>query len=110
MNSTKITQGNKICFFNSFPEDSELNQAQNKAFNFLMTAPETLIYKTGSIVIMTSSYKGRGYHSLVGETGSRLYRNIGDTKFWEYFIKEREIYLFFHISMKKIRIIISLKL
>jgi len=36
--STKITQNNQICFFNSWPEDSELDQAQYKAFNFLMTA------------------------------------------------------------------------
>jgi hypothetical protein len=43
---------------------------------------------------MTSSHEGRGYHSLVGETGSRLYKNIGDTPFWKYFIKERKVYLF----------------
>ncbi|MCK4287334.1 MAG: hypothetical protein KAX18_14080, partial [Candidatus Lokiarchaeota archaeon] len=47
------------------------------------------------IVIMTSSYEGRGYHSLVGETGARLYHNIGDnTLFWKYYVKEREVYLF----------------
>jgi nickel-dependent lactate racemase len=92
--STKITQNNQIAFFNSFPEDSELNQAQYKAFNFLMTAPAKFLDQNGVIVIMTSSHEGRGYHSLVGETGSRLYKNVGETKFWEYFIKEREVYLF----------------
>ncbi|MFX1376761.1 MAG: lactate racemase domain-containing protein [Promethearchaeota archaeon] len=92
--STKITPNNQICFFNSFPEDSELNQAQYKAFNFLMTAPQTLITPDGAIVIMTSSYEGRGYHSLLGETGSRLYQNIGETKFWNFFVQERKVYLY----------------
>ena len=92
--STEITQNNQICFFNTFPEDSELNQAQYKAFNFLMTAPKTLLDPDGAIVAMTCSYEGRGYHSLVAETGARLYKNIGDTKFWDYFIQKRKVYLF----------------
>jgi nickel-dependent lactate racemase len=92
--STKITVNNQICFFNTFPEDSELNQAQYKAFNFLMTSPQTLIDPEGAIVAMTSSYEGRGYHSLVGETGARLHRNIGDTRLWDFLIKGREVYLF----------------
>ena len=92
--ATNITLNNQIAFFNSYPEDSELNQAQYKAFNFLMTAPANFLDENGVIVIMTSSHEGRGYHSLVGETGSRLYKNIGDTPFWKYFIKERDVYLF----------------
>ncbi|MHA2393661.1 MAG: lactate racemase domain-containing protein [Promethearchaeota archaeon] len=92
--STKITVGNKICFFNSFPEDSELNQTQWKAFNFMMTSPESLIDDLGAIVITSSSYEGRGYHSLVSETGSRLYKNIGETRFWDHFIRKRKVYLF----------------
>ena len=92
--STKITQNNQICFFNSWPEDSELDQAQYKAFNFLMTAPQTIIEPNGAIVAMTSSYEGRGYHSLVGETGARLHRNIGETRFWNHFIQKRKVYLF----------------
>ncbi|MFW9940608.1 MAG: nickel-dependent lactate racemase [Candidatus Thorarchaeota archaeon] len=92
--STEITKNHQICFFNSWPEDSELDQAQYKAFNFLMTAPQTLIEPNGAIVVMTSSYEGRGYHSLVGETGARLYRNIGETRFWDHFIQKRKVYLF----------------
>jgi len=92
--STEITQNNQICFFNSWPEDSELDQAQYKAFNFLMTAPQTIIEPNGAIVAMTSSYEGRGYHSLVGETGARLHRNIGETRFWDRFIQKRKVYLF----------------
>ncbi|MFX0165029.1 MAG: nickel-dependent lactate racemase [Promethearchaeota archaeon] len=92
--STKISQNYQICFLNSWPEDSELDQAQYKAFNFLMSAPPTLIDQDGAIVAMTSSYEGRGYHSLVGETGSKLYRNIGETRFWDFFIQKRKVYLF----------------
>ncbi len=92
--STKTDQNNQICFFNSYPEDSELNQAQYKAFNFLMTAPRQILDQEGKIVIMTDSYEGRGYHSLVGETGSKLYKNLGETIFWKVFVNKRKIYLF----------------
>ncbi|TFG13419.1 MAG: DUF2088 domain-containing protein [Promethearchaeota archaeon] len=92
--STKVTLNNQICFFNSFPEDSELNQAQYKPFNFLMTAPNNLLDRRGAIVIMTSSYEGRGYHSLLSETGSKLYRNLVDSVVWRAFVKKRKVYLF----------------
>jgi len=92
--STKITLNNQICFFNSFPEDSELNQAQYKPFNFLMTAPNNMLDRRGAIVIMTSSYEGRGYHSLLSETGSKLYRNLIESVVWRAFVKKRKVYLF----------------
>jgi nickel-dependent lactate racemase len=92
--STKVTLNNQICFFNSFPEDSELNQAQYKPFNFLMTAPNNMLDRRGAIVIMTSSYEGRGYHSLLSETGSKLYRNLIESVVWRAFVKKRSVYLF----------------
>ncbi|MFW9785043.1 MAG: lactate racemase domain-containing protein [Candidatus Heimdallarchaeota archaeon] len=92
--STKVTLDNQICFFNSFPEDSELSQAQYKAFNFLMTAPNKILDRYGAIIIMTSSYEGRGYHSLLAETGSKLYKNLRDSVVWKSFIKKRRVYLF----------------
>ena len=92
--STKVTLNNQICFFNSFPEDSELNQAQYKPFNFLMTAPNNMLDRRGVIVIMTSSYEGRGYHSLLSETGSKLYRNLIESVVWRAFVKKRKVYLF----------------
>ncbi|MFX1477550.1 MAG: lactate racemase domain-containing protein [Promethearchaeota archaeon] len=92
--STEITENNQICFFNSYPEDSELEQAQYKAFNFLMTTPSTFIDSEGAIVLMTSSYEGRGFHSLVSETGSKLHHNIGESLFWQVFVKKRSVYLF----------------
>jgi hypothetical protein len=92
--STKVTLNNQICFFNSFPEDSELNQAQYKPFNFLMTAPNNMLDRRGAIVIMTSSYEGRGYHSLLSETGSKLQRNLIESVIWRAFVKKRKVYLF----------------
>ena len=92
--STKVTLNNQISFFNSFPEDSELNQAQYKAFNFLMTAPNKILDRYGSIVIMTSSYEGRGYHSLLSETGSKLHKNLIESLVWKAFVKKRRVYLF----------------
>ena len=74
---TKYTVNNQICFFNLFPEDSELNQA-TKGFNFLMNAPSNILDRKGSIVLISSSYEGRGYHSLVAETGAKLYSNFGE--------------------------------
>ncbi|MFW9946567.1 MAG: lactate racemase domain-containing protein [Candidatus Odinarchaeota archaeon] len=92
--STKVTLNNQICFFNSFPEDSELSQAQYKAFNLLMTAPNNMLERRGAVVIMTSSYEGRGYHSLLAETGSKLYKNLIESILWKAFVKRRKFYLF----------------
>jgi len=91
--ATKITLNNQICFFNLFPEDSELNQSI-KGFNFLMTAPNNILDSKGSIVLMSSSYEGRGYHSLIAETGAKLYKNIGDGLVWRGFVKRRQVYFF----------------
>jgi nickel-dependent lactate racemase len=92
--NTKVTLNNQICFFNSWPEDSELNQAQYKALNFLMTAPNKLINRDGAMVLLSSSYEGRGYHSLMSETGSKLYHNAGDGIAWKAFVKKRKVYFY----------------
>ena len=92
--STKVSSNYKICFLNTFPEDSELEQAQYKSINFLFTAPPDLIDQKGAIVMMTSSYEGRGYHSLISETGSLLHHNIGDRKGYQSAIGEKKVYLF----------------
>ena len=91
--STSYTVNNNICFFNCFPEDSELNQA-TKGFNFLLTAKRTMLDKTGTIVLMTSSYEGRGFHSLLAETGSKLYANFGDGVLWRALVKKRNVCLY----------------
>ncbi|MHA1677630.1 MAG: nickel-dependent lactate racemase [Promethearchaeota archaeon] len=90
---TELTLGNQICFFNAYPEDSELNQSI-KCFNLLMTAPNAFLERKGTIVFMSSSYEGKGYHSLSGETGARLYSNFGDMIIWKGFIKRRTVFFF----------------
>ena len=90
---TKYTVNNQICFFNLFPEDSELNQA-TKGFNFLMNAPSNILDRKGSIVLISSSYEGRGYHSLVAETGAKLYSNFGELILWKAFVRKRKVYFF----------------
>ena len=41
-----------------------------------------------------SSYEGRGYHSLVAETGAKLYVNFGKSIIWRAFVKKRQVYFF----------------
>jgi len=91
--STKIESENQICFFNLFPEDSELNQS-SKGFNFLLTAPSKFLDRKGTIVLMSSSYEGRGYHSLLAETGAKLFSNYGDGILWKALIRRRQVYFF----------------
>ncbi len=90
---TDVTLNNQICFFNCFPEDSELNQS-TKGLNLLMTAPNRMLDRKGDIVLMSSCYEGRGYHSLLAETGSRLFTNFGDSVIWRAFIKRRSVNFF----------------
>ncbi len=91
--ATEVTLNNHICFFNLFPEDSELNQSI-KGFNFLFTAPSRMLDWKGFIVLMSSSYEGRGYHSLIAETGARLYQNLGESLIWKAFVRRRQVYFF----------------
>ncbi|MBD3212013.1 MAG: DUF2088 domain-containing protein [Candidatus Lokiarchaeota archaeon] len=91
--STEVTLDNDICFFNLFPEDSELNQSV-KGFNGLMTAPNKMLKRRGHIVLMSSSYEGKGYHSLIAETGAKLYNNLGDSVIWKAFVKKRKVLFF----------------
>ncbi|MBA7518104.1 hypothetical protein ES705_10170 [subsurface metagenome] len=91
--TTKITLENQICFLNSYPEDSELNQSI-KAFNILMTASNRFLDRKGTIVVMSSSYEGKGFHSLIAETGAKLYNNFGNGIIWKAFVKRRNVYFF----------------
>ncbi len=95
--STKVTLKNDICFFNLYPEDSELNQSI-KGFNFLITAPSKILDRKGSIVLMSSSYEGRGYHSLIAETGAKLYnvlfKNLSEILLWKAFVGKRQVCFF----------------
>ncbi|MHA1729610.1 MAG: lactate racemase domain-containing protein [Promethearchaeota archaeon] len=93
---TKINRlNNNICFCNLFPEDNELNQS-TKGFNFLMMAPNDLLDEHATIVLMSSSYEGRGYHSLVAERGAKLYVDpkIDPGILWKIASQNRKIFFF----------------
>jgi len=90
---TTLSMDNQICFMNSFPEDSELNQSL-KCFNLLMVAPNAFLDRKGTIVLMSSSYEGRGYHSLIAETGAKLYSNFENLILWKALVKKRNVIFF----------------
>ena len=71
-------------------------------------APSNLLSGNNrTIVLMSSSHEGRGYHSLLAETGSKLYRDPKKQKAFPfrifYFspnIGEPDLYHFYHKSMR----------
>jgi len=73
LNLPKLEDDEKfdVGFFNLFPEDTELSQSA-KGTNMFMKA-ESLLKEEASVIFLTSSYEGRGYHSLLGERGGKLY-------------------------------------
>ncbi len=91
--ATKLTLNNNICFLNLFPEDSELNQSL-KGFNIFYTAPDNILNKNSSVVLMSSSYEGRGYHSLIAETGAKLFQRIKGGSGWKRLTRESKVYFF----------------
>ncbi|MHA1732490.1 MAG: lactate racemase domain-containing protein [Promethearchaeota archaeon] len=62
--------------FNLYPEDTELSQAI-KGLN-LFTNTQRVFKTRAPVVFATASTEGRGFHSLSGETGARLFQNWGD--------------------------------
>jgi len=80
-----------IGIFNMYPEDLELAQSQFKAFNFLFSLKKKLLRRKGAIVITDACSEGRGYHSLMAETGSKLYKNLGDNLIWNVGYKRNPI-------------------
>ena len=91
--ATEVTLNNNICFLNLFPEDSELNQSL-KGFNIFYTAPNNMLNKNSSVVLMSSSYEGRGYHSLIAETGAKLFQRIKGGPGWKRLTRESKVYFF----------------
>ena len=65
-----------------------------KGFNFLLLSPNKILDRKGVIVLMSSSYEGRGYHSLLGETGARLYENFGEGMIWRAYVRRKPVYFY----------------
>ncbi|MGV9171025.1 MAG: lactate racemase domain-containing protein [Promethearchaeia archaeon] len=77
-----------VGFFNLYPEDTEFSQAL-KGLNFFMRS-QSIIKKKGAVILMTASTEGRGFHSLQGETGGKLYQNWGDSIVFKAFLRNRK--------------------
>jgi nickel-dependent lactate racemase len=81
-----------VGFFNLFPEDTELSQSL-KGINSLMGA-QPILQQRSPAVFMTAATEGRGYHSLQGETGARLYENWGQNPVLKTIMSSRPFYVF----------------
>jgi nickel-dependent lactate racemase len=81
-----------IGFFNLYPEDTELAQAL-KGLNFIFKT-NTIIKREGAVVILTAASEGRGFHSLLGETGGKLYKNWGEGVIFKGVLKKRKFGIF----------------
>jgi nickel-dependent lactate racemase len=81
-----------IGFFNLYPEDTELSQAL-KGLNFLFKA-NSIIKRDGTVIILTAASEGRGFHSLLGETGGKLFKNWGDGIIFKGILKRRNFGMF----------------
>jgi len=76
-----------VGFFNLYPEDTELSQAL-KGLNFYLSS-KRFIKQGGAVIFLTAASEGRGFHSLQGETGGRLYQNWGDTIIFKAVLKKK---------------------
>jgi nickel-dependent lactate racemase len=81
-----------VGFYNLFPEDTELSQAL-KGVNSFMGSMAILKPKS-AVVFMTAATEGRGYHSLLAETGARLYENWGENPIFKAVMSTRPFYVF----------------
>ena len=75
-----------VGLFNLFPEDTELTQS-SKGLNMFMQVHD-LLEEESTIVFLTACSEGRGYHSLLSETGGKLHENWKEAAkalldFWE---------------------------
>ncbi|TFF97604.1 MAG: DUF2088 domain-containing protein [Promethearchaeota archaeon] len=92
--ATKVPPNFKadICLLNLYPEDTELSQA-TKALSIVLSTTK-LIKRGGAVIFLTASTEGRGYHSLLAETGSKLYENWSNTILWKAAIRKNHFGIF----------------
>ena len=60
-----------VGLFNLFPEDTELKQT-NKGLNMFMKVGN-ILKEEAAVIFLSACSEGRGFHSLMGETGSMLF-------------------------------------
>lgn len=81
-----------IGFFNLYPEDTEFSQAL-KGLNFYLSA-KRFIKREGAVILMTAATEGRGFHSLQGETGAKLYQNWGESIIFKAVLRKMKFGIF----------------
>ncbi|MBN2157498.1 MAG: DUF2088 domain-containing protein [Candidatus Lokiarchaeota archaeon] len=81
-----------IAFFNLYPEDLEFTQSIKWINLFLSCA--SLLKRKAPCVIMTASPEGRGFHSLSGETGSKMFQNWSENPVVGPLLEKRKIIVF----------------
>ncbi len=63
-----------VGFFNAYPEDTEFSQVVYKGVN-AYAGSQIIFQRKAAVVFMSAGTEGRGYHSLLWETGAKLYEN-----------------------------------
>jgi nickel-dependent lactate racemase len=81
-----------VGFFNLFPEDTELSQGLKGVNSFM--GSQSILKPKSALVFMTAATEGRGYHSLLAETGARLYENWGENPIFKAVMSTRPFYIF----------------
>ncbi len=82
-----------IGIFNSFPEDTELLQAQKALNVWTGNISRNIVREGGNVVITTASSEGLGYHSL-SDPGMRMHRPVNSGKEVARIFKGRKIIVF----------------
>jgi nickel-dependent lactate racemase len=81
-----------IAFFNLYPEDLEFTQSIKWINLFLLCS--SLLKRNAPCVIMTACPEGRGFHSLSGETGSKMFQNWSENPVVGPLLAKRKILVF----------------
>ncbi len=90
---TKVPEpGIDIGVFNLYPEDTEMDQSM-KGFNFIL-ASKKFLKREATILFTSSSYEGRGYHSLMSEPGAKLYQKWENHVIWKAIFMKRRFAFF----------------
>lgn len=82
-----------IGIFNTFPEDTELIQAQKALNVWTGNLSRRIVREGGKVVVTTASSDGLGFHSLIGR-GMRLYRKVDQRKEVAEIFRGRKVIVF----------------
>ncbi len=89
---TEVSSGVDIGIFNAYPKDTDLVQAPN-IFSVYGSLKKEVVREGGTIVVITASTEGKGFHSLHSK-GMRLYVPLEENVTYKEIIKNRRIVIF----------------